>query len=91
MSDPVHVFEEIEAIARDEIIANRGSISHHHGIGKIRKHWLPKTISGPSIGTLAQIKKSVDPENVFASSNILETLASPEPQHSSTITMKSKL
>lgn len=91
MSDPVHVFEEIEAIARDEIIANRGSISHHHGIGKIRKRWLPKTISGPSIGTLAQIKKSVDPGNVFASSNILETLASPEPQHSSTIAMKSKL
>ncbi|CAL8122885.1 unnamed protein product [Orchesella dallaii] len=95
MSDPVHVFEEIESIARDEILANRGSISHHHGIGKIRRKWLPKTISGPSIGTLVHIKKSVDPENVFANSNILSELSktstSTTSQHSSSIPLKSKL
>ncbi len=70
MIDPVQVFGEIEAIARDEILANCGSISHHHGVGKLRKRWLPKTISGASIRALTHIKKAVDPENVFASSNI---------------------
>lgn len=29
--DPVRVYEEIESAARDEILANGGSISHHHG------------------------------------------------------------
>jgi alkyldihydroxyacetonephosphate synthase len=29
--DPVHVFHQIENAAREEILANGGSISHHHG------------------------------------------------------------
>ncbi|OCT63629.1 hypothetical protein XELAEV_18044727mg [Xenopus laevis] len=31
LSDPVHVYEEIEFAAREEILANGGSLSHHHG------------------------------------------------------------
>mgnify|MGYP001794631379 CR=1 FL=1 len=57
--------------ARDEILANRGSISHHHGIGKIRAKWLPHTISTAGINTLLQIKRSVDPDNIFANGNVL--------------------
>lgn len=95
MSDPVRVFEEIETIARDEILANRGSISHHHGIGKIRRRWLPKTISGPCINTLVQIKRSLDPDNVFGNSNILGELVSSSsaatPQLSTIPSLKSKL
>uniref|UniRef100_A0A7N4PV74 Alkylglycerone-phosphate synthase n=1 Tax=Sarcophilus harrisii TaxID=9305 RepID=A0A7N4PV74_SARHA len=31
ISDPLTVFEETEAAAREEILANGGSLSHHHG------------------------------------------------------------
>ncbi|KAK7810527.1 hypothetical protein U0070_006914, partial [Myodes glareolus] len=31
ISDPLTVFEQTEAAARDEILANGGSLSHHHG------------------------------------------------------------
>jgi len=31
VSDPMGAFEEIEASARDEILASGGSLSHHHG------------------------------------------------------------
>jgi len=37
ITDPVHVYEEIENAARDEILKNGGCISHHHGVGKLRK------------------------------------------------------
>lgn len=39
IEDPVEVYHIIEERARDEIIASGGSISHHHGIGKLRKKW----------------------------------------------------
>ena len=35
IENPVETYEEIEERARDEIIANGGSLSHHHGIGKV--------------------------------------------------------
>tara|TARA_R110002050_G_scaffold80958_1_gene173102 strand:- start:1270 stop:2454 length:1185 start_codon:yes stop_codon:yes gene_type:complete len=45
LADPVKTFEEIESEARDEVLRNGGSLSHHHGIGKLRKKWLPEVIS----------------------------------------------
>ncbi|KAF5892216.1 alkyldihydroxyacetonephosphate synthase, peroxisomal, partial [Clarias magur] len=31
LSDPIHVYEQVEHAAREEILANGGSLSHHHG------------------------------------------------------------
>ena len=33
--DPVHIYEDVENAAREEILACGGSISHHHGVGKV--------------------------------------------------------
>ena len=69
--DPVKIYEEIEIAARDEIIANGGSISHHHGVGKLRKKWLSSTISEPGINMLRAVKEKVDPQNIFGVKNLL--------------------
>ncbi|XP_076331307.1 alkyldihydroxyacetonephosphate synthase, peroxisomal-like [Tachypleus tridentatus] len=69
--DPVHCYEEIESAARDEIIASGGSISHHHGVGKIRKRWLEKTVSTVGLDILRAIKQEVDPKNNFANGNLM--------------------
>ncbi|XP_068101543.1 alkyldihydroxyacetonephosphate synthase, peroxisomal [Hyperolius riggenbachi] len=71
ISDPVHVYEEIEFAAREEILANGGSLSHHHGVGKLRKHWLKDSISDVGIGMLRSVKNYVDPDNVFGNRNLL--------------------
>ena len=71
IADPVTVYEQIENAARDEIIANGGSISHHHGVGKIRKQWLKSTISQPGVEMLKAVKKKVDPQNIFGVQNLL--------------------
>lgn len=44
LSNPVEIFSKLEHCARDEILATGGSVSHHHGIGKHRKHYMRDTI-----------------------------------------------
>lgn len=45
LADPVGSYEQIEERARDEIIACGGSISHHHGVGKMRRKWFVLTVN----------------------------------------------
>uniref|UniRef100_A0A803T703 Alkylglycerone-phosphate synthase n=1 Tax=Anolis carolinensis TaxID=28377 RepID=A0A803T703_ANOCA len=71
LSDPMRVYEEIEMAAREEILANGGSLSHHHGVGKLRKHWLKESVSDVGFGMLKSVKQFVDPNNIFGNGNLL--------------------
>ncbi len=71
LADPLHTFHLVEEQARNEVIANGGSISHHHGVGKTRKQWLEQTTSTPGLELLKAIKSAVDPTNVFANGNVI--------------------
>jgi alkyldihydroxyacetonephosphate synthase len=48
-----------------------GSISHHHGVGKLRKKFLPKSIGTTGIEMLTGLKKTIDPNNIFATGNLI--------------------
>jgi alkyldihydroxyacetonephosphate synthase len=39
----VQLYEEIEDAARDEVMLSGGCISHHHGVGKLRKGFSERT------------------------------------------------
>ena len=69
IKNPEKVFSDIEHKIRDCFIKNGGSISHHHGVGKLRKDFMPETISPGSIDVIQGIKKSQDPDNIFGISN----------------------
>ncbi|WAR04883.1 ADAS-like protein [Mya arenaria] len=71
IQNPVQMYEDIESCARDEILANGGSISHHHGVGKLRKRWLKKTIGDVGLGTMRAIKEYIDPQNIFGCGNLM--------------------
>ncbi|XP_042311245.1 alkyldihydroxyacetonephosphate synthase, peroxisomal isoform X2 [Sceloporus undulatus] len=71
LSDPMRVYEEIEMAAREEILANGGSLSHHHGVGKLRKQWLKESVSDVGFGMLKSVKQFVDPNNIFGNGNLL--------------------
>ncbi|XP_054578771.1 alkyldihydroxyacetonephosphate synthase, peroxisomal isoform X3 [Eptesicus fuscus] len=71
ISDPLTVFDQTEAAAREEILANGGSLSHHHGVGKLRKQWLKESISDVGFGMLKSVKEYVDPNNIFGNRNLL--------------------
>ena len=62
----VGVYHEIEMEAREEVLAAGGSISHHHGVGKLRLPFVPDIMSPASIEWRARLKAALDPDDVFA-------------------------
>ena len=69
IKNPEKVFGEIEHEIRKTIIKNGGSVSHHHGVGKLRANFIPDTISKGSIALIKGMKNSQDPTNVFGIAN----------------------
>ncbi|XP_055377747.1 alkyldihydroxyacetonephosphate synthase isoform X2 [Condylostylus longicornis] len=69
--NPVEITEQIENNARDEILACGGSISHHHGVGKLRSKWYKETVSETGIELYKAAKRKLDPKNIFAAGNLL--------------------
>ena len=72
LKNPMKVFHEVEMAAREEVLRNGGSLSHHHGVGKLRKKWMEQTITAPGIEVLRSIKKTFDPNNVFGNNNLID-------------------
>lgn len=66
---PDEVFSVIERDIRRAILAAGGSISHHHGIGKLRQEFMPQVLSPAGIELLHTIKQANDPSNVFGIGN----------------------
>ncbi|XP_071052156.1 alkyldihydroxyacetonephosphate synthase, peroxisomal [Onthophagus taurus] len=73
VEDPVKEYEAIEEIAREEIIASGGSISHHHGVGKLRRKWYGSTVSDVGVSLFKAAKKEIDPKNIFALENLVKS------------------
>lgn len=76
LANPVEVFDKIEHDAREEILKHGGSLSHHHGVGKLRKHWMEQTISPVGMHALAGLKNQLDPKNIFGNQNLITTKTS---------------
>jgi alkyldihydroxyacetonephosphate synthase len=67
--NPSELYSELEKIARDEILASGGSLSHHHGIGKLRQRFLPEIFSKTALDWRDELKRAVDPDDVFGCGN----------------------
>jgi alkyldihydroxyacetonephosphate synthase len=69
LKEPEKLYLELESIARDEILQSGGSLSHHHGVGKIRRGFLSRIMSDTALQMKRDLKKSLDPTNVFGAGN----------------------
>jgi alkyldihydroxyacetonephosphate synthase len=65
------IYESIEDECRDEILKQGGSISHHHGVGKLRKRYVKRTLPPIAIEVMKKVKESLDPKNIFAINNTI--------------------
>jgi alkyldihydroxyacetonephosphate synthase len=63
------VYAELERAARDEILRSGGSLSHHHGVGKLRQPFLPRVFSPAALELRRALKAAVDPDNLLAGGN----------------------
>jgi alkyldihydroxyacetonephosphate synthase len=66
VTDAVGAYHEIESEARKEVIAAGGSISHHHGVGKLRLPFVRDVMSPAMITWRDQMKAALDPDDIFA-------------------------
>ena len=67
--NPHEVYLDLENLARDEILKSGGSLSHHHGVGKLRRAFLPRIMSEATLQWKRDLKNSLDPMNVFGAGN----------------------
>lgn len=69
VQNPSSVFSDIELAAREEILAQGGSLSHHHGIGKHRAPFMNQVNNSNVKNVLMNFKSAMDPNNVFGARN----------------------
>ncbi|XP_053971193.1 alkyldihydroxyacetonephosphate synthase isoform X1 [Hylaeus volcanicus] len=70
LSDPVETYETIEHVAREEILAIGGSLSHHHGVGKLRSCFYEDAVGQQGVSLYRAAKLHLDPHNIFAAGNL---------------------
>jgi alkyldihydroxyacetonephosphate synthase len=69
VANPSSIFAEIEHSARQEILIQGGTLSHHHGLGK-RTGTLTRQIhSSGYVQALISVKAAIDPKNTFGARN----------------------
>ena len=65
-----NILHEMEEFIRTEMLKYGGSISHHHGVGKIRSHIFRNQIASKQFIELAKnVKNAFDPNNIFCANN----------------------
>jgi alkyldihydroxyacetonephosphate synthase len=69
LEDPSATYHTAETALRQVIMDNGGSLSHHHGVGKLRAGFLPQVQSEASSQVMRDVKRVMDPNNVFGAQN----------------------
>lgn len=65
VSDMEKVYRECWRKVLQATIDGGGGISHHHGIGRIRRDWMPAEVGEAGVVLLKKLKNALDPENIM--------------------------
>jgi FAD/FMN-containing dehydrogenase len=63
--------EEVVEQTLREVLALGGTVSAEHGIGKLKRKWLPLQMNPLQISMMRAVKKELDPLGILAPGNIL--------------------
>ncbi|HEU4700553.1 MAG TPA: FAD-binding oxidoreductase [Gemmatimonadales bacterium] len=53
------------------VVALGGTVAAEHGIGKLKRRWLPLQLSGHQLGAMRALKRELDPLGLLAPGNVL--------------------
>ena len=68
--DELRVMEAVvEATLRD-VIARGGTVAAEHGIGKLKKRWLPLQLGERQLAVMRSLKQALDPQGLLAPGNL---------------------
>jgi FAD/FMN-containing dehydrogenase len=59
------VYQDCWRRVMEATIAGGGGIAHHHGIGRIRRDYMPAEIGETGVNLLRSLKQTLDPENML--------------------------
>ena len=65
--------EAIEGVVEQtlrSVVAMGGTVSAEHGIGKLKRRWLPLQMSPLELGVMRSVKRELDPLGILAPGNI---------------------
>ncbi len=70
-NDEVEDYMQLHKGLVDTIVDNKGSLSHHHGIGRVLSGWMNQKYGETGINLLSALKKHLDPNNIMNPGNML--------------------
>jgi glycolate oxidase len=70
-SQELATIEEVVEQTLKQVLALGGTVAAEHGIGKIKRKWLPLQMNPLQIAMMTAIKKELDPLGILAPGNIL--------------------
>jgi alkyldihydroxyacetonephosphate synthase len=65
LPDPITQWRRAKAAAAAAIVAARGSITHHHGVGRDHRAWLGSEIGALGLAALRAVKQTFDPTGIL--------------------------
>lgn len=77
-ADPLGVWARVKSRANDAIIANGGTISHHHAVGRDHAPWLREEIGDTGIRIIEAIKRELDPRSILNPGAVVAAAAQAE-------------
>ncbi len=64
-------FLEFRAGVVSKIVENGGSVSHHHGVGRLFAPWMEKHLGREQVDVLRALKRHFDPNNIMNPGGVL--------------------
>jgi len=65
LDDEIAQWQVIKHAASQAIVANGGTISHHHGVGEDHLPWITREKGALGIDVLRAVKRTLDPKNIL--------------------------
>jgi FAD/FMN-containing dehydrogenase len=70
-ADELERIERVVEATLRHVVASGGTVAAEHGIGKIKRRWLPLQASPVQLGVMRALKHELDPDGLLAPGNIL--------------------
>ena len=64
-SDTIEEYKMLQEGIIERIEASGGSLSHHHGVGKMMAPWMERHLGPVQMGALRAVKAFFDPHNIM--------------------------
>jgi alkyldihydroxyacetonephosphate synthase len=58
-------YHECWRAVMESCLEHQGCISHHHGIGRVRREWLARELGSAGIATLRALQRALDPQGIM--------------------------